>query len=536
MEYLGIEPDKQNSILKNYFNNKDKIPSIVGIERRELGAYYTDEHIVNYILRKLRVNPDSSILDPSCGCGSFIFPLYLKVSNKNDHMGKVYGVDIDPKAVSYTVNTLNSLSGRNGIDKIKSHIITEDFIFKPSISDTTANKANSNAPEILIDGSFDFIVGNPPFNLINQKNKIPLLTKDAHRYIGNRARNVPIYFILRGMEILKEGGILAYVLPKTILYVNRYKEFRDYILQNFTIIRITEIGRKFKGVRGEQIILFLKNKKPRANSSIEFSEFIGRKNIIKKDNNYKINQNYFNSLNVIPTLPDLKSYKIIKKLQDLSPSQIFNLDKVGVFRGISIGSDIIKTIPYIKGSKVQDDYFIRGKDISKLHLKHIAVFNMKACKEQELTRLRTPKIILQNIYSSESGLISYLDMEGIPTTETVTNIILEDKKKLAYMFALLNSKLINFYLSQVIFSRSRLTMHVDGTYLRQLPLIWNPEREETEKIAELGANSHAEQHNGIKPILKAIDKQVYSLYDMDDESKKLVEEIMAKTLSNKSLW
>ena len=535
MEYIRIEPDKRNFLVKEYFNNKDRIPSIVGIERKELGAYYTDEHIVNYILKRLKVKADSSILDPSCGCGSFIFPLYLKVLNNDNHLGSIYGVDIDPKAISYTVEILNSLSRKIGIDEIKRHIINEDFIFKQSTSSISDNMGN-NMSEILINGSFDFIVGNPPFNLINKKNKIPILTKDVHRHIGNRAHNVPIYFILRGMELLKEGGILAYVLPKTILYVDRYKDFRNYILQNFTIMRITEIGRKFRGVRGEQIILFLKNKKPRANSSIEFSEFLGSGNITKKENSYRINQNYFKSLKIIPTMPDLKSYKIIKKLQKISLSEIFNFSDVDIFRGISIGNRAVKIIPYTKGYEIQNNYFIRGKDISKFHIKNIASFNMQVCHEKELTKLKKPKIILQNIYSSESGLISCLDMEGIPTTETVTNIIISDNKKLAYMFALLNSKLINFYLSQVIFSRSRLTMHVDGTYLRQLPLIWNPEREETEKIAELGANSSADQHNGIKPILKAIDQQVYSLYNIDDDSRKLIEEIMAKTLSNKSLW
>jgi tRNA1(Val) A37 N6-methylase TrmN6 len=525
----------QDFEVKNYFGNVERIPDILGIEKRDFGAYYTDEQIANYILDHLDIRPGSYVLDPSCGCGSFVFPLYYRIlKNRKKRLDGLYGVDIDNKAVEYTINTILKMSRGLNREEVLGHIINRDFIFKQRDLVDGTDIWQEKLTEILQEGGFDFIVGNPPFNLNNHKKMKPVLSKAIHREIAKEHGNIPIYFILRGLELLKKGGTLAFVLPKTLLYVGKYHDFRSYILNNFSILKITEIGIKFKGVRGEQIVLFIKNEKPTANSAIVFT------NLTKEGSQgacrpFKVPQSYFSIMDGIPTMPNELAYQLVRKLKEKSV-QILDFREIDVCRGVSLGKARLETIPYEGDRVIPTNAFIKGKDISKLHLKSLTIVEEHLYKSSELSRIKKPKIILQNIYSSESGLISYLDKQCLPTTETVTNIIMADRRKLAYVHALLNSKLINFYLSQVVFSRSRLTMHLDRYYLRQLPLLWDPSREETTKLVTLGEQSVYTNPDDVKYTLKEIDKLVYRLYGINDHGRLAVEDIMSKTLSHKSLW
>ena len=78
-----IENTKRNFEVENFLSDLERLPDTLGIEKEELGAYYTDKELVNYIINNLEIRTDSYILDPSCGCscgcGSFIFPLYFRM-------------------------------------------------------------------------------------------------------------------------------------------------------------------------------------------------------------------------------------------------------------------------------------------------------------------------------------------------------------------------------------------------------------------------------------------------------------------------
>ena len=78
-------------------------------DRHDLGEYYTPDWLADRIVhRVLKENPKASVLDPSCGSGSF---LYFAIKHKRDRLGDkletlyhirdtVVGVDIHPLAVT----------------------------------------------------------------------------------------------------------------------------------------------------------------------------------------------------------------------------------------------------------------------------------------------------------------------------------------------------------------------------------------------------------------------------------------------------
>lgn len=104
----------------------------------------------------------------------------------------------------------------------------------------------------------DCIIGNPPYVPLSEE--VTLNGQYAfRRQVSNMGNNLFIAAILRSLSLLKDGGILSYIIPKNFLHVSAYTLLRRKLLQDYTILSIVDIGSYFKSVRGEQIILTIKN-------------------------------------------------------------------------------------------------------------------------------------------------------------------------------------------------------------------------------------------------------------------------------------
>jgi type I restriction-modification system DNA methylase subunit len=528
---LELPETIQNTLTEDYYNNINKIPEKLGIAQRDLGAFYTDREVVNYILRHLKVGPNTTILDPACGCGSFLFPLYHNaVLREKPSFLNIYGVDIDERAVNFTRMVLKSIIGSQSERIAENHVILGDFVFNRYLGDFSTSKIGI-LNDMMNKGGFDYIIGNPPYNVKNVTKKKVELTEDLHKKIADKTKNMPIYFIFRALELLKEGGTIAFVLPKSLLYVKKYDDFRKYILRNFIITRITEIGIKFKGVRGEQVIVFIKKSQPTKSRSTEFVS-IYKPFINLKQASFSLSQTYFLDKHSIPVFSDPDIFKAVEHINHNS-DKFSNFVEYRVFRGLPLSvTEINETsLDVIRKS---DNYCIRGRDIAKGRLKRVCFFNLKAKDNPKIEELRKPKIVMQNIYSSESGIISYLDQMGIITTETVTNVFISDHTKLKFIYALLNSKLINFYLFNAIFSRSRLTMHMDGHYLGQIPVVWKEKSDEVHEIVRIVDKIKNCKESELKGLFSRIDALVYSLFGLNQQLIKIVETAMSTVLSRRS--
>ena len=77
--------------------------------------------------------------------------------------------------------------------------------------------------------------------------------------MSDSGNNLFVAALMRAFEIVKENGIVSYIIPKNFLHVAGYSLLRRTLLEEKTIISIIDIGAYFKNVRGEQIILTVKN-------------------------------------------------------------------------------------------------------------------------------------------------------------------------------------------------------------------------------------------------------------------------------------
>ncbi len=111
------------------------------IERKRLGQFYTPPGIVDFIIQLTLRQPNTIVLDPGCGSGSFLVRAYHKLRELNgipkyasgalgetfhkQLLEQIYGVDINQFPAHLSVINLAIQNPKAKIDKV--NVIVNDF-------------------------------------------------------------------------------------------------------------------------------------------------------------------------------------------------------------------------------------------------------------------------------------------------------------------------------------------------------------------------------------------------------------------------
>ena len=374
--------------------------------KKENGIFYTDIVLAKKIIDFLKIPDDSQIIDPCCGTGSFILAA-IDAGYEN-----VCGADIDKNAVAMCKNTTKNKN--------------------IEVMDTLANDGRFILKKFKVKEQMDFVIGNPPYAPISTDITIDTQDYLFLRNVKDSGSNLFVAAIYRAFELVKEGGTISYIVPKNLLHVESYGLLRKMILSKKRILSIVDIGAYFKNVRGEQILLTVKNEFI-DDSEIDIYEYSDNE-FIKK---LSVPQSFYK--NEILLFNNITDYKIYRKLE-------------GTYKRFG---DICKG--YVGRGKSKSEDAITGKDIKKFGFKNIP----------------TPKngnqVFIQNIYSAESGAIASF-AGALEATQTVTVFTDGDEKMCRYIVGVIHSRLCNYYLLKFCYNNSKLTMHTDAKYLKKLPL------------------------------------------------------------------
>lgn len=535
-----------NNVIMDVFNSGGAIENIGNyfeqslerVERKGRGQYYTPKPIVEYIISQLDINEKSKILDPACGCGSFLLTLFDICHKKygQKFLKNIYGVDINNEAVKMTrfcLYTKASFVDRY-IEVLKSNIRIGDSLVSQSQIGKESFDWYAEFNQVMKDGGFDFIIGNPPYvTLRKYKDFEP--SESIYKEIIDGPVNAATLMIGRSLEMLKEGGVLAFLLPKSILYVDSYKKLRHYLCINTNVLQVFDLGSKFKGVRGEQFILIVKKKKPSIKNNVKIRTFQYKERYLRTQPFIILPQNKFKKLGKLLTFDDIGYYSFIEKLSSCGV-KLENYVNGKIFRGLPIGGNHTKS----KKLDVYDTEVIRGRDISKFQIKSLNVIDQKLLLKQsskKIKNLRSKKIVIQNIFSSEAGVIAAYDRKGLISLDTVTNISVKDEVEGKYLLALLNSKLLNFYLIYGIFNRSKLTMHMDKSYIGLIPIVEKISKNKLNKLLAIVNELIVCKDKMMQNIgLRKIDEVVYDIYQLKERQINLVDKAVSRTISSRSLW
>lgn len=95
-----------------------------------------------------------------------------------------------------------------------------------------------NIPEVVLDGGFDIVIGNPPYEGQSQQDYIGALARfyddryDFYTTIPGMRHDLYQKFIIRGWELTRERGIFCYITSNTFLTIGSKQTTRHLLQEN----------------------------------------------------------------------------------------------------------------------------------------------------------------------------------------------------------------------------------------------------------------------------------------------------------------
>lgn len=234
--------------------------------RGNFGQYFTPREIVKFIVDVLPITHDSKVLDTSCGSGGFLLYALNKVRDEATEYYPNYRNDArqyakwfpywhdfaEKNLFGIEINEQISRAAKMNMiihDDGHTNVITSDGL----VADTTIKERTGNNGFAY--GTFDFIITSPPFGSnIRQTEQAYLKTyqlgKKEEDWLavkskaGDNTRDgqqSEVLFIEQDYHFLKEGGMLAIVLPDGILTNSSMQYVRTQIEDWFRIVAVVSM-------------------------------------------------------------------------------------------------------------------------------------------------------------------------------------------------------------------------------------------------------------------------------------------------------
>jgi len=263
-----------------------------------LGAY---QCLIDYHLEYYRNHPKEAQTQ--------FFDFYYKVSPEDLALplrtkaailrNNIFGVDIDPQAVEITMMSLylKALEGERGLLPKKQHLLPPlsnnikcgnsligydifdslplegggqgrgwDDETKSRINPFDWNSKSAGFGEIIENGGFDVVIGNPPYV------RIQTLPREQVEYFNNNyisaTGNYDIYalFVEKALQLLKETGIHGFILPHKFFQASYGQGLRKLISESNSLKEIVNFNDNqiFEGASTYTCLQFLSKSKARA--------------------------------------------------------------------------------------------------------------------------------------------------------------------------------------------------------------------------------------------------------------------------------
>ena len=420
---------------------------------------------------------------------------------------------------------------------------------------------------------FDIVIANPPYVEHKKLKGISQLLKSYETYSGTA--DLYIYFYEKGLEILKEKGVLTYISSNKFIKarygINIKKLLSKYKI--YTIVDFTKIH-VFNALVASCIFIVSKSKSvgnilvslPDDTFSGNLSDFIMKNHLSIPCRSLKQNVWYFENKSKI----DLKNKieKNTKKLGEIQGIKIFRGVTTGYNPAFIIGTDVRDELiksdaankkiikPLLQGRNIKKWFFNKSKsyilltdyDIDILDLyptifQYLEKFkqsliiradkgknwwNLRSCKYYN--EFENPKIIW-GLTANKWAFAWDEDKNFLPSN----GYILTSKKiHLKYILSLMNSSLMKFYFSFVGIMTAGGAFTLKHETIFNFPIKDSSHRDKNllidlvNKILKITKTKDYLQNPGLQAKVreyeKQIDQLVYKLYKLTPSEIKIIED------------
>jgi adenine-specific DNA-methyltransferase len=516
--------------------------------------------------------------------GQWLLTLKLK---QDILLNNIYGVDIDAQAVEVTQLSLflKMLEEEN----VSSTQIKQGALFSKVLPDLSKNIVCGNSLigmdlylekifsfeeekalnpfdfkssflTVFSKGGFDCIIGNPPYVTIGGKEDMMTLPIESEyygkHYISAKYKpNLYAFFYERALQLLKETGIVGYIIPRTFLDNKYYKNLREHFTSKFKIVSITKINYEvFENATTGGTAICLFEKQNNINNSVRVREIEQKEefeniefNVVEQSNILFGEYSNFTVQNQSRKDLCIKLEQRSKKLEffcsvnnGVNTGNAANIllsksKETPLHRKILEGKDVNRFAINWGGYWINYDKDIKSKiDIKQLNTRQNKID--LALRDQRI--FNSPKIIIRQ---TADRIIGCLDTDKYITRHS-THCIVNDGAEINMLFLLgiLNSSLINYYYRELIPEKGKAFAEVKGVNVKQMPIvpIDSPEKKYIQKqvinfVTQMldskkqlaSAKTDSDKNflqNKCNSLDRQIDNLVYELYELTEEEIKMV--------------
>lgn len=127
-------------------------------------------------------------------------------------------------------------------------------------------------------GKFDVVFGNPPYNVIEQKERYKYKYSNEKWVSSREAGALHTYFIRLAQDLLKHGGMMLYVTRASVLVGEVLSDFREQILKTYfdvQMVFLPEPGTLFEGAQTTGMSLMCVKRNPdESRTPTEYTRYI----------------------------------------------------------------------------------------------------------------------------------------------------------------------------------------------------------------------------------------------------------------------
>lgn len=453
--------------------------------KQESGQFFTPIPLTRFILKSLpiddiiqdKINSKDPyilphIIDHACGAGHFLTESIEEINAKLKSIDEesltgqqkrfftgtkenylwakdyIYGIEKDHR-LAKTTKIAMFLNG-DGDALILSGDGLDDFYKSSNYNGLL--KANREQKSV---SKFDIVVSNPPFSVDGFIHTIEKSRKNFHlnNFVTSKSNEIECFFIERTLQLLKENGVAALILPLSIFNNNKkiYIQARKLLLLYAEIISIVELRNKtFVATGTSSCIIFLRKRKTSdfismrdlLSEKLDSSTYLEELNaLIDKFNEGDLDNDILTSLNFKSFINLLyKDKKILFSFSGEKKRQEYFLGyRVSKSRGKAGLREISNSLLYSKNSNAKKlDFYIRNSmknagvmdfEIDKELSKHLTFINFEDFLEDNIYEynFKTPSSFLaKNTVKIESispigDVINDFDSNEITLSELIKN-------------------------------------------------------------------------------------------------------------------
>ncbi len=375
-------------------------------------------------------------------------------------LNNIYGVDIDNQAVEVTKLSLllkvlegesdqrlstqlkmfqeRALPNMGNNIKCGNSLIGSDF-FKDNLDMAEDELYRINPfdwqgefPDIMKNGGFDVVIGNPPYIRIQTMKEWASIDLDYYKqkYKSTSKGNYDIYviFVERGLQLLNENGCIGFILPHKFFNSKYGEPLREIISQGKHLNKVIHFGDQqiFAGATTYTCLLFLTKFQ---NINFNFTKINDLSNwcSTKKDQNENFSNERVTSKEWNFVIGE--GLQIFKRLSELPVT----LEKVTerIFQGLKTGADKIYIVDEIDNQDEQVKIYSKEKQSEYWLESHLLHPLIKGGDSKPYNLITTNRRIIFPYIVNDSGKMILMPEIKLKTDYPLTwKYLLENKKYL----------------------------------------------------------------------------------------------------------